>query len=102
MVITKNNCTDTSDCVRSSAYSEKMRIVPNPTVGFFEILFNEEMNQATITIKDSRERLVHVRENFTGRRIQMKLPSESSGMYFIYVKENGETFQEKVVKYKVQ
>jgi hypothetical protein len=104
VIITRNGCTDTSDCITiNSAGIEDLNLInvqiyPNPVASTLTVDFGQAINLDVIELTDALGRIVQTFKNFNGNQIQIDLAKESSGVYFLNlnIDQNSKTL--KVIK----
>lgn len=100
LVVTKNNCTDTSNCFNMTTVGlgdddyqiNGLSIYPNPSTGIFNIKYSGS-KKAQYTISDITGRVIK-KGDITSGNTTLDLSLESKGTYFL--KSQGKTY--KIVK----
>lgn len=89
VIITRNGCTDTSNCITiSNAGTEDLNLVnvqlyPNPVASILTVDFGQPINLDVIELTDALGRIIQTFKNFNGNQIQIDLAKESDGVYFL-------------------
>jgi hypothetical protein len=89
VIITRNGCTDTSNCITiNSAGIEDLNLInvqlyPNPVVSILTVDFGQTINLDAIQLTDALGRIIQTFKNFNGNQIQIDLAKESDGVYFL-------------------
>lgn len=95
VVVTLNGCSDTSNCVTvdnvdiDQHFLESISLYPNPTDGKFTLDLGEFKDNATVTLRDVRGRLLQTNEYINVESIDIFL-EYPTGMYFVEVRSNAE------------
>ncbi|MFK7785401.1 MAG: T9SS type A sorting domain-containing protein, partial [Crocinitomicaceae bacterium] len=93
VVITLNGCSDTSNCVTvdnasiDKQFLESISLYPNPTDGKFTIDFGEFKDVVSITLRDTRGRLLQTNEYQNVESLDMTI-EYPTGVYFIELTSN--------------
>jgi hypothetical protein len=72
-------------------------VFPNPSHGVFNIKTNKPIENATITVSDLNGRIVFTDFNFNSNT-SIDLSELQSGIYVVQVKQDGQSFYEKIIK----
>ncbi len=94
VIITANNCTDTSDCIAvtgvglNSVLSGEIQLYPNPNNGIFTIDFKGKLGNADIEIYDLNGKLINKFNQGYRNTMEMNLKGLNSGKYFVLIKNN--------------
>ena len=103
VVITKNNCTDTSECVHVLATglpilnTALFEIYPNPNTGAFSI---HGGNTGAYTISNELGETIKGFELTATANFTINISELSAGVYFVTCKKDSETFTKRVVVIK--
>lgn len=91
VVVTQNNCSDTSDCVavnsvgiNENEIALNASLFPNPGNGFFNLDLGETLIQTSISIYDIKGSLVKTISSYNNRIIQFDL-NEANGIYYLHI-----------------
>jgi hypothetical protein len=101
VIITRNGCTDTSNCITiNSAGLENLDLVniklyPNPVSSTLTVDFGQTVDLDNIELTDALGRMIQKFKNFKGNQIQIDLAKESDGVYFLNLNhaENSKTLR---------
>ena len=93
VIITKNTCVDTSDCVEiigvNTNYFEQqsIKVFPNPTDKFLNISLGKPYQQVSVNIKSSTGILIsnNIYQNTENIDLDINAPS---GLYFLEINSN--------------
>jgi hypothetical protein len=102
VVVTLNGCSDTSNCVAvdnadiDQHFLESLSLYPNPTDGKFTLDLGEFKDNATITLRDVRGRLLQSNDYTNVESIDMFI-EYPTGMYFLEITSNSENAVLRVV-----
>jgi hypothetical protein len=104
VMITKNGCSEASDCypVFATNISEvdlasQVSIFPNPNNGNFSITFSEQMKDIEVKVTDLRGRVISKKRFSEISKTEMQI-NEESGMYLVHIKSAKGTAVLRVVK----
>jgi hypothetical protein len=104
VVITKNGCTDTSDCVSflnvgisEEALLNGLSVYPNPTNGDFSIDLGENNPSVTIQITDVTGRVIQRNSYNEGQLLNLKLDAPK-GVYLLTVESDNKKAVVRLVK----
>jgi hypothetical protein len=92
VIVTKDNCTDTSACelVDNVGIDElidtKISLYPNPTNGLITIDLGDDNNTSNCTITSIAGKIV-AQETTTQNKLTVDLSAQSNGVYFLKVNE---------------
>ena len=105
VIITKDGCTDTSECypiqtigINETDFTNTIQLFPNPGHDNITINFNNSIKNATIRLYNTFGQMITQENNFSGNRFIMNLSKYSSGVYFIEINSNTKTAKMKLVK----
>ncbi len=91
MIVTQNECNDTSECftVTTTGWDENtsgqnIRIYPDPNDGSFSIDLGRVCPRADVTITGIDGRLIMKERYLSSRKLDMKI-SSSPGVYFVII-----------------
>jgi hypothetical protein len=84
VIVTKNGCTDTSECNNISFFKQNIRIYPNPTPGKFYIDFGIVCSTAKIIITDVLGRIVTSNEINEVKITKLNI-DKPAGVYFVSI-----------------
>lgn len=94
VILTKNNCTDTTECVKNYVHlsenllNETIKLYPNPTKGYFTIELGELRSKVDVEITNSMGQVIS-NESFNDlKNVEMKLKGER-GVYFVRITIDG-------------
>jgi hypothetical protein len=101
VIITRNGCTDTSNCITiNSAGLENLdllniKLYPNPVSSTLTVDFGQTVDLDNIELTDALGRMIQKFKNFKGNQIQIDLAKESDGVYFLNLNhaENSKTLR---------
>lgn len=102
VVVALNGCSDTSNCVAvdnadiDQHFLESLSLYPNPTDGKFTLDLGEFKDNATITLRDVRGRLLQSNDYTNVESIDMFI-EYPTGMYFLEITSNNENAVLRVV-----
>lgn len=102
VVISLNGCSDTSNCATvvsadiDQHFLESLSLYPNPTDGKFTLDLGEFKDNATITLRDVRGRLLQSNDYTNVESIYMFI-EYPTGMYFLEITSNSENAVLRVV-----
>ena len=104
VVVTKNNCTDTSNCysvkvgkIENSA-GNIVKVFPNPTNGEIKILLRNSLKNGTIKLLNTTGQVMYERQNVSGNNFILNLTEMSKEIYFVEINQNGIISRFKVAK----
>ncbi len=89
VIITRNGCTDTSNCItiNSAGLNDldllNVQLYPNPVTSTLTVDFGQQISLEAIELTDALGRVVQVFKNFKGNQMQIDLSKESDGVYFL-------------------
>ena len=105
VIVTVNNCTDTSDCFNIVVNSipvtnteMDVRVYPNPTVGQVTIEFEEVIEIGTARLIDVNGRLLLQRTLDNKQVIQLNINELPTAVYFLELQTSKGTYNRKVIK----
>jgi hypothetical protein len=104
VVITKNGCTDTSDCVsflnvgiNEEALLNGLSVYPNPTNGEFSIDLGENNASVSIQITDVTGRVIQSNTYNEGQLLNLKLDAPK-GVYMLTVESDNKKAVVRLIK----
>jgi hypothetical protein len=104
VIITKNGCSDTSNCITiNSAGIEDLNLInaqiyPNPVASTLTVDFGQAINLDVIELTDALGRIIQTFQKFNGNQIQIDLAKESSGVYFLNLNLNQNSKTLRIIK----
>lgn len=104
VIITRNGCTDTSNCITiSNAGTEDLNLVnvqlyPNPVASILTVDFGQPINLDVIELTDALGRIIQTFKNFNGNQIQIDLAKESDGVYFLNLNHDQNSKTLRIIK----
>lgn len=104
VIITRNGCSDTSNCITiNNADIENLNLVnvqlyPNPVVSILTVDFGQPINLDVIELTDALGRIIQTFKNFNGNQIHIDLEKESSGVYFLNLNLDQNTKTLRIIK----
>ena len=104
VVVTQNNCTDTSLCFNiiptnfsPLVYSNEITIYPNPSNGYFKIKLPEISSQGDITVSDLCGKEVYSETFIRTNALNLHL-NVQSGIYLVIINSGGKKAVIKLIK----
>lgn len=88
----------TSTGINKIEVSNNLKIFPNPTNGQFNLNFNKVKVKTEIKIFNSLGQLVLEKNISSTDKISLSISDQPSGIYFVEVNADGESYRTKVVK----
>lgn len=104
VIITRNGCSDTSNCITiNNADIENLNLVnvqlyPNPVVSILTVDFGQPINLDVIELTDALGRIIQTFKNFNGNQIHIDLEKESDGVYFLNLNLDQNTKTLRIIK----
>ena len=104
VIITRNGCSDTSNCITiNNADIENLNLVnvqlyPNPVVSILTVDFGQPINLDVIELTDALGRIIQTFKNFNGNQIHIDLEKESNGVYFLNLNLDQNTKTLRIIK----
>lgn len=104
VIITRNGCTDTSNCITiNSAGIEDLNLIntqlyPNPTSTALTVDFGQIVNLDVIELTDAMGRVIQTFKNFQGIQIEINVARESDGVYFLNLNRGAVTKTMRIIK----
>jgi hypothetical protein len=105
VVLTKNTCSDTSNCynvlvtdVSKNNYTSSVNIFPNPTNSVITIITDQIIRNGSIKLFNFAGQLIIEKVNLKKNSNTLDLTELSTGIYYIELCENGNTHRIKIAK----
>lgn len=105
VVVTENNCTDTSACITVNSLgigslmaNNGLRLYPNPNTGQVNLLLANDVVNAEVTVCDPSGKVVARIGNVTGKSFELNLEHLANGVYYLNLTEDGERIRCRFVK----
>jgi endoglucanase len=94
VIVTRNNCTDTSDCFQVSvtgiifnSTAQNIKLYPNPSSGEIIVDLPEICNRVEVELTNSLGQSIRKEEFFNSNRLSLFL-KEPKGIYFLIIKND--------------
>lgn len=107
VVITRNGCTDTSDCksvthltdgVEKIGADKTISIYPNPGASVYTLSAHQPLQGATVRISNITGQVVLERKELNGSTFNFDMEGLADGMYIMEIYEGGKRMQVQLVK----
>ncbi|MEX2483797.1 MAG: T9SS type A sorting domain-containing protein [Brumimicrobium sp.] len=104
VIVSENGCQDTSDCVIISTVSyetlsmlNRIKIIPNPTNGVFQIISPEKLVGSKITLTNALGQII--KTNYINNSgVYVDISEFDSGVYFLRVQSSEKVISKKILK----
>jgi hypothetical protein len=103
--LTENGCKDTSACVNITTVGfedlstdNEITVYPNPTQGKVNLVLGQQMNNATVIVRNALGQEIFRSSYATVNNIELNIEGEN-GIYFVEIFSEGEKAMVKVVKH---
>ena len=96
--IARLNAENFTGMISQKHNAESIRIVPNPNAGIFSIRWNEEMQDATISITDILgKKVYHSKMRSPYQNPDIDISSEADGLYSVLIENKGKPYRYKIL-----
>ena len=102
--LTENGCVDTSACVEiitvrilENTFCQVLNVFPNPTSGKVRVAFEEDLNNAEITLTDWQGKIVFTKQLSVTKEALVEIEG-GAGVYFLTIKTPNEQSVVKLIK----
>lgn len=106
VIVSRNDCTDTSDCFNISTLSidendpvNFMQLYPNPATGKVTIRTSSYMRHANIQLLTISGQLLSEQKELEGNEFYLDISGYAAGVYIISLKEGNKSIKIKLLKY---
>ena len=102
--VTKNNCTDNSNCINvkvgkiENTLANNLQVFPNPTNGETYLILGNSLNNGTLKLISFTGQTLQELTNLSGNKFSINLTEQAKGIYFIEISEDGKVSRVKLVK----
>ncbi len=77
---------------------ESTKIYPNPTSGSVNIILGKQSVNTSLKLTNISGQIVYEKANLVGNKINIDLSDQASGVYFVEVNVDGESYRTRVLK----
>lgn len=105
VVVTQNNCTDTSECkavthlnVKAIGNANAIHVYPNPGSGVYTLSTDRPLQDATVKVMNITGQVVLERKELNGNTFNFDIQPYADGIYIMEIGEAGERMLIKLVK----
>lgn len=106
VVVTKNNCRDTSACYNISnvgivenTFKNLPSVFPNPSSGQFAIKFDKAVTDLNLKILNIESKVIYQRSALQGNDFNIDISNQANGIYFLELVEDKHVLRIKLLKY---
>ena len=108
VVISKDGCTDTSDCLTVTGVSDMgdqdqdtqgLSVYPNPSAGLYTVQVPSPLSNAAISVTDITGRTITELSGVTGTQFRIDISAHPSGVYFLRIRTHDRILQSQLSKY---
>lgn len=104
VIVTKNNCSDTSICYRvkvgkiENLSKNRVQVFPNPTNGVINIHLDNSLRNGILKLTSVTGQIIEEKRSLNGNDFILNLTEHSKGVYFIEINQGNTISRIKVIK----